>query len=87
MIVPLTATLPVFAGWWQSSVTLTLVTVPAITLNVALPPQVVPSVPVALRVIVKPLPAGRPPMTAERVALEATLIDPDFEKPLGPLIE
>ncbi len=50
--VPLTATLPVLAGWWQSSVTATAVTVPATTLKLALPPQIVaPSVPVALKVI------------------------------------
>ena len=49
LIVPLTDTLPVLVGWWQSSVTLTAVTAPAVTLKVALPPQVVaPSVPVAL---------------------------------------
>src|SRR5580698_2686031 len=85
--VPLTATLPVVAGWWQSSVTLTLATAPAVTLKVALPAQVVaPSVPVALSVIVKPLPAGRPPMIAEIVLLDATSIAPEVAKPFGPVI-
>ena len=84
---PLTATLPVFAGWWQSSVTATVATAPAVTLKVPLPPQVVaPSVPVAVSVIVYPLPAGRPPMTAEIVLLAATLIVPDVEKLFGPLM-
>ena len=60
---------------------------PAITLNIALPLQiVVASVPVAPRVIVYPLPAGRPPMTAERVALDATSIAPVLLNPFGPLI-
>jgi hypothetical protein len=63
-----------------------MVTVCAVTLKGALPPQVVPSVPVALSMIVYPLPAGRPPMVAETVVLEATLIVPDFEKLAGPLI-
>src|SRR5665213_1106888 len=85
--VPLTATLPVVADWWQSSVTLTLATAPAVTLKVALPPQVVElSVPVALRVIVNPSPAGRPPMIVETVLLEATLIVPEVAKPFGPVM-
>ena len=52
LIVPLTAMLPVLAGWWQSSPTLTAVTVPALTVNGALPEQAVPSVPVPVSVIV-----------------------------------
>ena len=56
-------------------------------MKVPLPPQVVaPSVPVALSVIVYPLPAGRPPMTAEIVLLAATLIVPALEKLFGPLM-
>src|SRR5450631_261725 len=87
LTVPLTATLPVLGGWWQSSVTATVATAPAVTLKVPLPPQVVvPSVPVAVSVIVYPVPAGRPPMTAEIVALEATLIVPVDAKLFGPLI-
>ena len=83
----MTATLPVLDGWWQSSVTATVATAPAVTLNVPLPPQVdTPSVPVALSMIVYPLPAGRPPMTAEIVLLAATLIVPVDEKLFGPLI-
>jgi len=66
---------------------MTLVTVPAATLNVALPAQLVaPSVPVAVNEIEKPPPTGRPPMTAEMVLLEATLMVPDFANPFGPLI-
>ena len=42
--------------------------------------------PVAPSVIVNPLPAGRPPMIAEIVLLEATLMVPEVEKPFGPLI-
>src|SRR5450432_476686 len=85
--VPLTATLPVVAGWWQSSVTLTLATAPAVTLKVALPPQVVaPLVPVALSVIVNPFPAGRPPIIVEIVLLDATLMVPEVAKPLGPVM-
>ena len=82
--VPFRAILPVLAGWWQSSVTVTVVTALAVTLKAALPPQVVPSVLVALSVTEYPLPAGRPPITAESALLEPTLIAPDVEKPFGP---
>ena len=84
---PLTSTLPVCGGSWQSSVTATVATAPAVTLKVPLPPQVdTPSVPVAVSMIVYPLPAGRPPMTAEIVLLAATLIVPVDEKLFGPLM-
>src|SRR5450432_2412920 len=84
---PLSATLPVLGGWWQSSVTETVVTACAVTLKLALPPHVVvPSVPVALSVIAYPLPAGRSPITADTEVLEPTLIVPDVEKLFGPRI-
>src|SRR6478609_727436 len=86
--VPLTMTLPVRGASWQSRWTETGVAWPAATAKVAGPPlqAVAPSVDVAVSVTAKPLPAGRPPIVVEIVALWLTSIVPFFEKELGPVI-
>ncbi len=59
----------------------------ATTANDAEPPQLVlPSVDVAVSVMSKPLPAGRPPITDEIVVLCLTSIDPVSENAFGPEI-
>ena len=67
---------------------MTVVVPLAVTLKGALPPQVVePSVEVPVTVMMKPVPAGSPPMTAVAFVLEETSIEPVLVKPPGPVIE
>ncbi len=73
--VPETMTLPVRGASWQATGTATLTALPAATANIAEPPQLtVPSVVMAVIVIWKPAPAGRPPMVAVSV-LDAADVD------------
>ena len=67
--------------------TITAVVMRAVTSNIAEPPQVVvPSVAVAVIEMLKPFPAGSPPMVVDSVELFATLIVPVLVNPLGPVI-
>ena len=68
-------TLPVRGASWQASGDRDAAVWPAVTSNVAEPPQLAePSVVVAVMVIWKPMPAGRPPMVAVSVFDATTLI-------------
>ncbi len=80
LTVPLTAMLPVFFGAEQVKLIRTDVVLPATTLNSAEPLQVRPAAleSVALRVRVKPVPTGMPPMIASTTELFWTLMLPDF---------
>ena len=83
--VPVTLMLPVFAGRWQSSRSVTGVVAFAVTLKVALPAhRIDPSIDAPVSVILNPVPAGKPPMTPESVVLADTSRLPALENPEGP---
>ena len=84
---PFTSTLPVVGASWQRRWTVTPVVASAVTENGAEPMHwVLPDASVDVSAMVKPAPAGRPPIVAEIVALWLTSIDPERAKPAGPPI-
>src|SRR5882724_1510209 len=85
--VPETRTLPVRGASLQVSATATGTVLPASTSNVAEPAQLLaPSVVVAEIAILKPVPAGRPPMIADSVVDPDRAMVPLLVKPFGPLM-
>jgi len=88
MLMPASSeTLPVPDDRWQSSVSATLLVMPAVTSKAAEPEQVAAgSVVVVDSAIAKPAPAGSPPISAEILVAPETSMSPDFTNPPGPVI-
>ena len=87
LTVPPMITLPLFFCFMQRSATGTTTVVLAATLKFAEPAHVIlPSVDVAVRVMVYPGPGGSPPTWAAIAGLLLTPIEPVNEKLFGPLI-